>query len=178
MELKFFKKIDAKLKLIKSIIKKDSFILILQEVTLSAYHYLIDEFGPDNLAYSLKLRKPGPYDTASRSLGIAIITSKDITIIERKVYERALLPERTLFVMVKKGNKEYRVLGLHSITGVDHKKAKSIQFYGFAEAIGELKPDIVGIDANEPNVDTYDIDKTAFHDNKDNGEGARTFLRY
>ena len=37
--------------------------------------------------------------------------------------------------------------------------------------------DIVGIDANEPSVDTYDIDKTIFHDNKDKGEGARTFFK-
>ena len=175
--ISFSKKLDAKLALIKKIIKKDSFILILQEVTLSTYGYLLGDFGPEHLAYSLKLRKQGQYDTVSRSLGIAIITSKDISIIERKVYERALLPERTLFVRVKKGNKEYKVLGLHSITGVDHKKAKSIQFYSFAEAIEELKPDIVGIDANEPNVDTNVKKKIVFHDNKDKGQGAKTFFQ-
>jgi endonuclease/exonuclease/phosphatase family metal-dependent hydrolase len=175
--ISYFTKYEPKIKLLKNKVLNDSFIIILQEVKQNVYSKLLKDFKDHNVSYSLNIRKPGKYDTGSRKLGVVIITSNDFVLLEERVYERALLPDRTLFVRVKKGNKEYKVLGLHSITGVDHKKAKSIQFYSFAEAIDELKPDIVGIDANEPNLDTYDIDKTVFHDNKDKGEGAKTFFK-
>lgn len=48
-----------------------------------------------------------------------------------------------------------RVFGLHSITGCDHVMAKSYQFLSYAEAVDEMRPDIIGINANEPRVDGY-----------------------
>lgn len=174
--LSYLTKNEPKVNLLKQLINQDSFIIILQEVKQNVYLKLLEGFKDHNVSYSLNLRKPGKFDTGSRKLGIAIITSNDFEFMEEKVYERALLPERTLFVKVKKGNKEYKILGLHSITGVDHKKAKSIQFYSFAEAIDELKPDIVGIDANEPKVDSNQVEDMIFNNNRDDGEGAKTFF--
>jgi len=174
--ISYFTKFEPKLKLLKSKVLNDSFIIILQEVKRSVYLDLLNEFNNQNISYSLNIRKPGKFDTGSRKLGIVIIYSKEFKLLEERVYERALLPERTLFVRLKKGTQEFKVLGLHSITGVDHKKAKSIQFYSFAEAIEELKPDIVGIDANEPKIDANLLKEMVFNDNRDKGQGAKTFF--
>ena len=69
-----------------------------------------------------------------------------------------------------------RVLGLHSITGCQHGKAKEIQYFSFAEAIDTYKPDIVGIDANEPQIDHYDVGRMKFFDNHQNGNGCKSFF--
>lgn len=151
-------------------------IIILEEVTPKNYEELKEVFYDCNIEYSLNYRMPGKYDTKQRQLGIAIITTEDLPILSAKCLDRCLLPERTLLVEIKYGHKPIRVLGLHSITGCDHKKAKSMQFYSFAEAIDEYKPDIVGMDANEPEVDHYDVSKMKFFDNKDKGKGAQTFF--
>lgn len=151
-------------------------IIILEEVTPKHYEELKEVFYDCNIEYSLNYRKPGKFDTKQRQLGIAIITTEDLPILSAKCLDRCLLPERTLLVEIKYGHKPLRVLGLHSITGCDHKKAKSMQFYSFAEAIDEYKPDIVGMDANEPEVDHYDVSKMKFFDNKDKGKGAQTFF--
>jgi hypothetical protein len=45
-----------------------------------------------------------------------------------------------------------------------------------AEAIDTYKPDIVGIDANEPQVDHYDISQMKFFDNYQKGNGCKTFF--
>lgn len=128
------------------------------------------------IEYSLEYRAPGKYDTDSRKLGVAILVSKDIEIIDAKVLDRALMPDRTLLVDIKYRNSSLRVLGLHSITGCQHLKAKEIQFFSFAEAIDEYRPDIVGIDANEPQYDHYEISKMKFFDNYNKGNGCKTFL--
>lgn len=168
---------SRKFEYLKEIINSESTIVILQEVTENAYMLLQNTFDTYNIEYSLKYRKPSEYDTKSRGLGIAIITSKDIEIISAKVITRCILPERTLLVEVKHNNKIIKVLGLHSITGCDHKKAKSIQFCSFAETIDKYKPDIVGIDANEPEIDNYNINEMVFFDNKDKGYGAKLFFK-
>ena len=153
-------------------------IAILQEVTPEQFKALNSCFRDiANIKYSLKYRKPGKYDTKQRQLGVAILATKDIEIVKTKCLDRCLLPDRTLMVDIKYKNKILRVMGLHSITGCDHKKAKSIQFLSFAEAIDEYKPDIVTFDANEPDIDHYDINNmTFFTGNKDNGKAARTFF--
>ena len=70
----------------------------------------------------------------------------------------------------------YRIISLHSITGVDYKKAKSTQYFSFAEAIDAMKPDIVTFDANEPKVDHYEVSQMEFFDNRDKGAGAAAFF--
>lgn len=162
---------------IENNILNSSFIITLQEVIPSSYEYIRERFcRVAKFFYSLNNRKPGKFDTKSRKLGVLLILSKDIDIIEADVCHRCLLPERTLFATIKYNNQELKIISLHSITGCDHKKAKSIQFYSFAEFIDSYKPDILTFDANEPAKDHYEIKNMQFFDNKDKGLGAKTFF--
>lgn len=163
--------------LIKKEMGSDEYIITLQEVTPIAYSKFLENFrDAANIEYSLNYRKPGRFDSKSRKLGILIITSKSVKIEEATVLNRTLLPDRTLFVKAKIGESVFKIIVLHSITGCDHKKAKSLQFYSFAEVIDDIKPDIVSFDANEPRIDHYDINSMEFFDNKDKGNAAKTFF--
>lgn len=166
---------EAKVALLKKIVAEDSFIAVLQEVTPAQFEVIKESFK--NICYSLDYRKPGKYDSKQRQLGVAILCSNDITIKKAGVLDRCLLPDRTLMAEVEYCGKALRVMGLHSITGVSHKKAKSIQFRSFAECVDEFRPDIVAFDANEPAKDHYDIDRMEFFDNQDKGKGAEIFFK-
>lgn len=169
--------IDKKIAYLKSLISENSFIIILQEVKLHSFDALKQAFDSiANIEYSLDYRIPGKYDTDSRKLGVAILFSNDIRIKNVKVLDRTLMPDRTLLVDIEHQNTSLRVLGLHSITGCQHLKAKEIQYFSFAEAIDEYKPDIIGIDANEPQYDHYEISKMKFFDNYNKGNGCKTFF--
>jgi len=169
--------VDNKISYLKELVAEASFVIILQEVKMNSYEALKKAFADvAKIEYSLEYRAPGKYDTDSRKLGVAILVSKDIEIIDAKVLDRALMPDRTLLVDIKYRNSSLRVLGLHSITGCQHLKAKEIQFFSFAEAIDEYRPDIVGIDANEPQYDHYEISKMKFFDNYNKGNGCKTFF--
>jgi hypothetical protein len=50
-----------------------------------------------------------------------------------------------------------------------------IKFYSLAEAVNVHKPDIVMIDANEPKTDHPEIEKIEYFNNRDKGNGAKTF---
>ena len=165
---------EQKIELLEKVIGDDSFIAILQEVTPAQYEVIKKKF--ENICYSLDYRKPGKFDTKQRELGIAILCSEDIVIKKADVLTRCLLPDRTLLADLEYNGKALRVMGLHSITGISHKRAKSMQFLSFAESIDEFKPDIVGFDANEPAVDHYEIEQMEFFANHDKGMGARTFF--
>lgn len=170
-------KVDDKIKYLKALLDGESFIVIMQEVKIHSYEAIKEAFdGIANVEYSLKYRIPGVYDTDSRKLGVAILVSKDIKIINAEVIDRALMPDRTLMVDIEYKNVSFRILGLHSITGCHHLKAKEIQYFSFAEAIDTYKPDIVGIDANEPQYDHYEISKMKFFDNYNKGNGCKTFF--
>ena len=169
--------VDNKIAYLKKLVAEDSFVIILQEVKMYSYDAIKQAFaGVANIEYSLDYRVPGQYDTDSRKLGVAILVSNDIKIINARVLARALMPDRTLLVDIEYKNISLRVLGLHSITGCQHLKAKEIQFFSFAEAIDEYRPDIVGIDANEPQYDHYEINKMKFFDNYNKGNGCKTFF--
>ena len=167
----------SKIEYLKKQISGETFIMILQEVKPHAYD-AIEEHLSDiaKIEYSLSYRIPGKYDTDSRKLGVAILTSKDITVKKVGVLDRALMPDRTLMVDTVYKNTPLRILGLHSITGCQHGKAKEIQYFSFAEAIDTYKPDIVGIDANEPQIDHYDIRQMNFFDNHQKGLGCKSFF--
>lgn len=164
-----------KVNLLKETVGDDNFIIILQEVTPAQYEVIKESFG--NICYSLDYRKPGKYDTKQRELGVAIACSDDIVIRSADVLSRCLLPDRALMADLEYNGKPLRVIGMHSITGISHKRAKSMQFLSFAESIDEFKPDIVAFDANEPAIDHYDIEKMEFFDNQDHGKGAETFFK-
>ena len=166
---------DAQIKIdfLKSLVS-DTYCIILQEVTENSYEYLKKIFCQCTILYSLNYRKPSKFDSKARKLGVTIILSNDITVLKCGIVERNILPERTLFATVKTASKqEIRILGIHSITGCDYKKAKSLQYDCLAEFVSEYKPDIIGIDANEPQVDSYDISQMKFFNN---GKGAETFF--
>ena len=170
--------VESKVQFLKSLVAGDSFIVIMQEVKPKAFVLIksaFEELG--SIEYSLDYRQPGKFDTDSRRLGVAVLVSKDIVVKSAQVLNRALMPDRTLLVDVEIDGEPLRVMGLHSITGCDHKKAKELQFFAFAEAVDEFRPDIVGIDANEPKVDHYDINQMVFFNNRNKGEGCRTFFK-
>ena len=171
------KDIMPKIEYLRNQIFGEPFIVILQEVKPHAYN-AIEEHLSDiaSIEYSLSYRIPGKYDTDSRKLGVAILVSKDIAIEKVEVLDRALMPDRTLMVNVCYNNLHLKVLGLHSVTGCQHGKAKEIQYFSFAEAIDTYKPDIVGIDANEPQIDHYDVGRMKFFDNHQNGNGCKSFF--
>ena len=175
--ISYMNSMKPKIKYLKDKIKNDTFVVILQEVKQNDYEELMNCFSTiATIEYSLNYRKPGKYDTKSRQLGICILVSKNINVVNAKVLERTLFPDRTLMVDITLNNKPIRVLGLHSITGCQHGKAKEIQYYSFAEAVDEYKPDIIGIDANEPEYDHYELDKMKFFDNYNKGNGCKTFF--
>lgn len=128
------------------------------------------------LTHSLDYRPRGKREPRNRDLGIMIITSKDIRIVDARVFDNTLLSERTLCVKAVQAGKKIKIMSLHSITGCDHKRAKSLQFYAFPYAIDKYQPDIVSFDANEPEIDAPTISEMKFFDNKDGGDGAREFF--
>ena len=153
-------------------------VACLQEVTPSVKKYLQSFIGEQYLyLYSLDSRFVGEFDTKSRKLGVLIIISKTFTFLYSHVLDRTPFPDRTLFVSFAYLGVEYRVMSLHSVTGCNYSKAKSVQFYSFAEAIAAYHPDIVTFDANEPKEDHFDEDKRVYFDNKDKGRGAKTFFK-
>ena len=169
--------VNPKVEYLKRQVEGESFVAILQEVKPNSYNVLKESLS--NIAYieySLCYRPPSRFDTDSRKLGIAILTSKDIVIKNAVVLERTIMPDRTLLVEAIYKNIPLRILGLHSITGCQHLKAKEIQYFSFAEAVDKYKPDIVGIDANEPQIDHYDVCKMKFFDNYQRGNGCKAFF--
>lgn len=152
-------------------------IACLQEVTPSVYELFREAFGKDfTLVYSLDFRAPGKFDSKSRRLGVLIIASGEIVPISRGCLRRVPYPDRTCWFCFEWHQKAYTVLNLQSVTGANYRKGKSVQFDSFAEEIERLRPDIVAIDANEPEVDHYDIAQMGFSDCGDKGVGARHFF--
>jgi len=170
-------KANEKLEFLNEIMGDGDCIVMLQEVTLDTYEIIREYFGQRlNMEYSLDYRPPGKFDTKSRKLGVAICSTPGMEIVSADVIKRSLFPDRTLKATVKYKDNYIKVMTLHSITGCQHKKAKSIQFFSFAEAVDEFHPDILGMDANEPKVDSLNFEDLVFFDNHDKGKGAKTFF--
>ena len=147
---------------------------MLQEVKPHAYDYIASVLSDNyKLLYSLDYRKPSKFDSDARKLGVLIILPKEIEILEVGVIDRSPFPDRTLYVTLKKDGKELRILALHSLTGCGYYRTKSVQYDSFAEFVDTYHPDIIGIDANEPQIDHYVIKEMEFFDN---GPGARHFF--
>jgi hypothetical protein len=168
--------INKKIDFLKTLVKKDDCLFVLEEVTQNDFEE-IEKNIDYNLCYSLKLRKPGKYDAKNRKLGILIGLSKNLEIKKFNLVKRSLFPERTLFVSFSYKNKQVNVLGFHSLTGVDYKKAKSAQFYSIAEFIEKNNLDFLCFDANEPKKDAYNSECLEFFDQKgDKGKAASLIL--
>lgn len=148
--------------------------IMLQEVKPHAYEYIKETLGEDyNLFYSLEYRCPSKFDSDARRLGVLIATSKGISVESSGVIERSPFPDRTMYVVLNVNGRSLKLLALHSLTGCGYYRSKSVQYDSFAEFIDNYKPDLIGIDANEPQVDHYDMRKMEFFDN---GPGAKHFF--
>lgn len=164
-------------KLMKELREGDT-IACLLEVTKTTYQFLRDKFDEQfRFVYSLDHRAPGDYDSKVRKLGVLIIVPSKMKILYCGVLRRTPYPDRTAFATISDENERiFRILSLHSVTGCNFYRGKSVQFDSFAEAIKEYNPDIVTIDANEPEVDHWDIRQMVFFDNGDKGNGAKHFF--
>lgn len=175
--IKFTGYIKKKLEFLFSVAEKDYFI-ILQEVTREDYSYIEKIYGENcNFVYSLDCRKSGMFDSSSRKLGTLIVCGKNIKVIEYGIVERALLPERTVWAVTEYEGRQIKILGVHSLARSGFGKAKSLQYEAISEFLYEFRPDIIGVDANEPETDSYDIDKMRFYDDNEGSYGTACFFR-
>lgn len=166
-------KIENKIDFINQYMQENTCVM-LQEVKPHAFEYIKNYFGEKyNFMYSLDYRKPSKFDSEARKLGVLIILDKKIDILDCGVIERSPFPDRTIYATIKVGLQVIKVLALHSLTGCGYYRTKSVQYDSFAEFIDEYKPDIIGIDANEPETDHYDMTQMEFFDN---GPGAKNFF--
>lgn len=165
--------IERKINYLQTLLTENTCVL-LQEVKPHAYEHikttLSDRF---NMLYSLDYRAPGRFDSNARKLGVLILASKDWKIVESGVIDRSLFPDRTMYATIQKDNELVKIVALHSLTGCDYHRSKSVQYDSFAEFINSYCPDIIGIDANEPQIDHYDIKQMQFFNN---GPGAKHFF--
>lgn len=165
--------VKSKIEYLKTFFVKDTCIM-LEEVKPHAYEYIKEIFENDyHLLYSLNYRTPSRFDSDARKLGVLIIVSKTIKVEDVGVIERSPFPDRTMHATLNIQNQRMKILALHSLTGCGYYRTKSVQYDSFAEFIDEFHPDIIGIDANEPQVDHFDIKLMEFFDN---GPGAKHFF--
>lgn len=164
---------EKKIKYLQTLFIENT-VVILQEVKPHAYEYIKAILGKEyELLYSLNYRKPSKFDSDARKLGVLILINKNIEILDVGVIERSPFPDRTIYTTVNYQGTPLRILGLHSLTGCGYYRSKSVQYDSFAEFIDEYRPDIIGIDANEPQIDHYDMKQMRFFDN---GPGAKHFF--
>ena len=177
--IKCFCNIKKIMELILSQTNGERSIIALQEVMPDNAAIIREELSKDfNIAYSIDYRPPGKFDTGSRKLGVMLLTSKDIGLSDPNVYERNIFPERTLCAVAEVDGRKLKIVTLHSITGCDHKMAKSVQFRTFAELVNTYNPDFVSFDANKPDIDHYNVSDMRFFSQKhnENGQAARAFF--
>ena len=164
---------ERKVKYLQEYLTDDTCVM-LQEVKPNAYEYIKTTLGDQyEMFYSLEYRKPSKFDSDARKLGVLILVSKGVGIVEAGVIERSPFPDRTVYLTIRKDGSIIKLLALHSLTGCGYYRSKSVQYDSFAEFIDAYRPDIIGIDANEPQVDHYDMRRMQFFDN---GPGAKHFF--
>lgn len=164
--LSYQHKIKPKIEYLKSFMNPET-IVVLQETVPHYVDEMWSQFGNNyNLYYSLDLRQPSEFDGKERKLGVMVIASKTINVTKHNLLTRALFPERTTYIEFEFENTKLVLFGLHSLTGVDYKKTKSVQFHTFAESVVRYKPDMVMIDANEPKIDHPDFKLVEYFDKR------------
>lgn len=164
-------KIDKIVESISSMIE-DNTIVCLQEVVGSHKDRLIERLAPCDYAYSLDYRVPGKFDGNNRKMGV-LTMSFGGKVEEVKVLERSVFPDRTLYAKVKMEGESVSILNFHSITGVSYKMAKGSNFASIAEFLHTTYDlDFFCCDANEPMVDSFDVNEMEFWSPKDSGKKA------
>lgn len=155
--------ISQKIDYLKKILD-DKTIFVLEEVGRKDYEYIIENIENFETIFSLNLREKGKYEGKNRELGVLIGFSKNFTLNRHNLLKDVPFPERTIYANLSYGNFDFGILGFHSLTGCSYSKTKSAQFASIASYIYENEKDIdfLCFDANEPEIDHYDISKTQF----------------
>lgn len=147
-------------------------IICLQEVIASHKNRLIEHLAPSDYAYSLDYREPGCFDGNNRKMGVLTLLFGG-KVEEAKVLDRCLFPDRTLYTNMMIGEESVSILNFHSITGVSYKVAKGSNFASIAEFLYEKEElDFFCCDANEPDVDSFDVNEVKFWNPNGNGREA------
>jgi len=148
---------------IKKRVDRGPAIVCLEEVKRSSYDKLVDSLNPQSSCLSLDLRLPGKNEGKERGTGVAVL-GFGLPIVSFELMDRAVFPERTLFVLLGGAFGPIRVAAFHSLTGVGYRKAKASNFASIADYLqlhgAEL--DFLCFDANEPKHDSMDPDKLEF----------------
>jgi endonuclease/exonuclease/phosphatase family metal-dependent hydrolase len=150
-------------------------IIALEEVTEMAFQYLTKSGLFSNYTYSLNFRKAGMFEGKNRELGCFIGCTDGLEIIESSLINRVPFPERTVVADIMHRQEKFEVICFHSLTGCDYKTAKSAQFDSIADYLYSKKkqPKILCCDANEPEIDHYNLDRVKFFNQKgDRGKSA------
>jgi len=162
---------------IRERIGQDPALVCLDEVKRSSYDKLVGYLNPRSSCFSLDLRRPGKNEGKERGTGIAVL-GFGLPIVSFELMNRAVFPERTLFVLLGGAFGRIRVAAFHSLTGVGYRKAKASNFASIADYLqlhgAEL--DFLCFDANEPNHDSMDPDKLEFSRLSDKGKVKRLAL--
>lgn len=144
-------------------------VVCCQEVLEMHKNILIELLKPSDYSYSLDHRPPGIYDSKNRKLGVLTLVFNG-KILLSEVIHRSLFPDRTLYTEILIEENLIKFLNFHSLTGVGYKKGKSSQFASIAEFLTFNNLDFFTCDANEPKVDSVEIEKIEFWDNGDKGK--------
>ena len=158
-------------------------VMVMQEVEPGGIRELRKHIAGDaEVVHSMDHYSCETSGRRARSLGIAMIASNGAHIESAHVIDDALLPERTLVADVTSGGQGFRIMGLHSVPGCTYHMKKSDQFDIFTDAVRELHPDAVCMDANEPRFDGPSVDDMEFfvqsgRTEKKDGRGAERFFR-
>ena len=152
-------------------------ITCLDEVKRSSYDKLVDSLKPQSSCFSLDLRLPGKNEGKERGTGVAVL-GFGLPIVSFELMDRAVFPERTLFVLCGGPFGPIRVAAFHSLTGVGYRKAKASNFASIADYLqlhgAEL--DFLCFDANEPKHDSMEPDKLEFSLLSDKGKVKKLAL--
>jgi len=148
---------------IRERIGQEHVLVCLDEVKRSSYDKLVDSLKPQSSCFSLDLRLPGKNEGKERGTGVAVL-GFGLPIVSFELMDRAVFPERTLFVLLGGAFGPIRVAAFHSLTGVGYRKAKASNFASIADYLqlhgAEL--DFLCFDANEPQQDSMNLDQLVF----------------
>jgi len=162
---------------IRERIGQEPVLVCLDEVKRSSYDKLVGSLNPRSSCFSLDLRRPGKNEGKERGTGVAVL-GFGLPIVSFELMDRAVFPERTLFVLLGGAFGPIRVAAFHSLTGVGYRKAKASNFASIADYLqlhgAEL--DFLCFDANEPKHDSMDPDKLEFSVLSDKGKVKKLAL--
>ncbi len=176
--ISYMRSISQKIDFLKTLLDENT-IFVLQEVRKKDYEYIVENIENFETIFSLNLRKKGKYEGKNRELGVLIGFSKKFTLKNHNLLKDVPFPERTIYANLSYENFNFGILGFHSLTGCSYKKTKSAQFASIASYIYENEKDIdfLCFDANEPEIDHYDISKTQFFSQQgDKGHSANLIM--